>query len=313
MSKGRRGFKQRRAYRPDSRPAYWQTEAYNQQLFNMFQNDLIELALSRFKWVGLPETCNARYLEWILLTEGAATLAYPSQTSDTLLSLKAVQQGAPNMYDEPRAWRAIGATGKTNFMCNWSRGVWIWENATRYPLMVKINIWARELADILRTKQINRYHMRMPLVISAPQDRAFDAQNFYKSIGNGEPFVLAYDNFSDIQTNATMPERAREYIGDKLQTEWANTWDAVYRELGIDSMTFKAERMIEDEVNSTMQPTELARLSPLTCRRTACDKLNARFAGKLKEPITVVWARDNITDNYDMRHRYETLFGKEGQ
>ena len=168
MSKGRRGFKQRRAYRPDSRPAYWQTEAYNQQLFNMFQNDLIELALSRFHWVGLPETCNARYLEWTLLTEGAATLAYPSLASDTLLSLKAVQQGAPNMYDEPRAWRAIGATGKTNFICNWTNGVWIWENATRYPLMVKINIWARELADILRTKQINRYHMRMPLVISAP-------------------------------------------------------------------------------------------------------------------------------------------------
>lgn len=71
----------------------------------------------------------------------------------------------------------------------------------------------------MRTKQINRYHMRMPLVITGPQDRAFDVQNFYKNIANGEPFVLAYDNFSDIQTSATMPERAREYIGDKLQAE----------------------------------------------------------------------------------------------
>ena len=307
MSKGRRGYKQKKPFRPGQQATYWQTEAYNQQLFNMFQNDLIELALSRFRWVGLPETCNERYLEWVLLTEGSATLAYPSLTSETLLSLKCVQQGAPNMYDEPRAWRALGATGKTNFMCNWTNGVWIWENSTRYPLMVKINIWARELADIMRTKQINRYHMRMPLVITGPQDRAFDVQNFYKNIANGEPFVLAYDNFSDIQASATMPERAREYIGDKLQAEWSNTWDAIYRELGIDSMPFKEERMIEDEVNSTMQPTELARLSPLTTRRAACDKLNARFGDRLAEPITVVWARDNITDNYDLRHRYDTL------
>ena len=307
MSKGRRGYKQKKPFRPGQQATYWQTEAYNQQLFNMFQNDLIELALSRFRWVDLPETCNERYLEWVLLTEGAATLAYPSLTSKTLLSLKCVQQGAPNMYDEPRSWRALGATGKTNFMCNWTNGVWIWENSTRYPLMVKINIWARELADIMRTKQINRYHMRMPLVITGPQDRAFDVQNFYKNIANGEPFVLAYDNFSDIQTSATMPERAREYIGDKLQAEWSNTWDAIYRELGIDSMPFKEERMIEDEVNSTMQPTELARLSPLTTRRAACDKLNARFGDRLERPITVVWARDNITDNYDLRHRYDTL------
>lgn len=307
MSKGRRGYKQKKPFRPGQQATYWQTEAYDQHLFNMFQNDLIELALSRFRWVGLPETCNERYLEWVLLTEGSATLAYPSLTSETLLSLKSVQQGAPNMYDEPRSWRALGATGKTNFMCNWTNGVWIWENSTRYPLMVKINIWARELADIIRTKQINRFHMRMPLVITAPQDRALDVQNFYKSIANGDPFVLAFDNFSDIQTSATMPERAREYIGDKLQAEWSNTWDAIYRELGIDSMPFKEERMIEDEVNSTMQPTELARLSPLTTRRAACDKLNARFGDRLAKPITVVWARDNITDNYDLRHRYDTL------
>lgn len=307
MSKGRRGYKGRKNYRPSAQPVYWQTEAYNQQLFTMFQNDLIELALSRFKWINLPETCNERYLEWVLLTEGCATLAFPNAKSNALLSLKAVQQGAPNMYGEPRAWRAKGETGRTDFPCDWKRGVWIWDNVTRFPIMVKINIWARELTDIIRTLQINRFHMRMPMTITATQDRAYDVQNFYKAIANGEPFVLGYDNFSDIQTQTTMPERAREYVGDKLQAEWSNTWDAIYRELGIDSMPFKEERMIEDEVNSTMQPTEIARLSPLGTRRAACDKLNARFGARLAAPIGVVWARDNLSANYDVRHRLDTL------
>lgn len=307
MSKGRRGYKGRKSYRPGAQPVYWQTEAYNQQLFTMFQNDLIELALSRFKWINLPETCNERYLEWVLLTEGCATLAFPNAESNALLSLRAVQQGAPNMYGEPRAWRAKGETGRTDFPCDWRRGVWIWDNVTHFPIMVKINIWARELTDIIRTLQINRFHMRMPMTITAQQDRAYDVQNFYKAIANGEPFVLGFDNFSDIQTQTTMPERAREYIGDKLQAEWSNTWDAIYRELGIDSMPFKEERMIEDEVNSTMQPTEIARLSPLGTRRAACDKLNARFGARLAAPISVVWARDNLSANYDVRHRLDTL------
>ena len=72
-------------------------------------------------------------------------------------------------------------------------------------------------------------------------------------------------------------------------------------------MPFKEERMIEDEVNSTMQPTELARMSPLNTRRAACDKLNARFGDRLDAPVTVVWARDNLSANYDVRHRLDTL------
>lgn len=307
MSRGRRGYKQKRPYSPGSRQMYWQTEAYNQQLFDMFRNDLTELALSRFRWVNLPETCNERYLEWTLFNEGSATLAFPSKGDNRLLSLRAVQQGNVNMYDEPRKWRAMGATGRTDFMCDWSTGVWIWDNATRYPLAVKINIWARELTDIMRTKQINRFHMRLPMVITGPQDRTFDIQNFYKSIANGEPAVLGYSALDDLKLNAMLPERAREYVGDKLQEEWANTWDSIYRALGIDSMPFKEERMIEDEVNSTMQPTELAKLSPLNMRRIACDKLNARNGSKLAAPIGVVWARDNISSNYDMRHRYDTI------
>lgn len=308
MSKGRRGYKQpNKRYKPSNQGIYWQQQGYTNQLFMMFQNDLMELALSRFHWVNLPSTCNARYLEWILLTEGCATLAFAG-AEGPLLSLKAVQQGQPNMYGEPRAWRCIGQTGRTDFPADWRRGVWVWDNSTRYPLMVKVNMWAKELADIMQTRQINRFHMRMPFVITAPQDRVMDVQNLYRNITNGEPFVLGYDTFSDIEVKATFPQRAREYIGDKLQEEWENTWNAIYRELGIDSMPFKEERMIEDEVTNTMQPTELARLSPLQCRREACDKLNERFGDRLAAPLEVVWSRDNITDNYDMKNRYDTLF-----
>lgn len=301
--------KRKQAFRPDSRPMYWQAVGYQEQLFQMFCDDLINLAMARFKWTGLPETCDARYLEWVLLFDGAATIAFPAGQRGVFRSLKAVQQGIPNDYGIPTSWRAIGDTGRTQFMCNWSNGVFLYENATRYPLIVKLNIWARELADILQVKQVNRFHMRMPIVITGPQDRALDVQNFYAQIAHGEPITLGYDTFSDVQVTATMPERAKEFIGDKLDEQWRNTWDAIYRELGIDSLPYKGERMIEDEVNSTNEPTEIAALGPLGERRRACDKLNERFGDYLDEPVRVVWNRDNLTDNWDFSHRYDALMG----
>lgn len=309
MSKGRRAGKlerQRRCsknpFRPDSMPMFWQQQGYQQQLYLMFRDDIISLALSRFKWVGLPETCDAAYLEWTLLYQGAATIAYPKGNPGTFYALQAVQQGTPNMYSYPTAWRARGDTGRTDFACDWSNGVFLYDNKTGYPLLSKINIWARELADIITTKQVNRFHMRMPFAITAPQDRAMDAQNFYKQVANGEPVVLAYDTFSDIQVDTTMPERSREYIGDKLDQDFEQTWNHVYRELGIDSLPYKEERMIEDEVSSTMEPTQMARLSPLSMRRAACRKLNERFGKYLSEPIRCVWNSDIVSDNYDLMH-----------
>lgn len=288
---------------------YWQAEGYQEQLFLMFRDDLVNLALARFKWTGLPDTCDARYLEWVLLFNGTATIAFPRERAGTFLTLKAVQQGIPNMYGLPTRWRAIGDTGRTQFMCDWGNGVFIYDNPTRFPLIVKLNIWARELADIVQVKQVNRFHMRMPIVITGPQDRALDVQNFYAQIARGEPITLGYDTFSDIQTSATMPERAKEFIGDKLDEQWRNTWDAIYRELGIDSLPYKGERMIEDEVESTNEPTEMAALGPLGERRRACAKLNERFGKFLEGPIGCVWNRDNLTDNWNLAHRYDTLLG----
>ena len=56
---------------------YWASAAYNQRLFIMFRQQIIDLALTRFRWVNLPPTCDSRYLEWTLLFQGCATIAHP--------------------------------------------------------------------------------------------------------------------------------------------------------------------------------------------------------------------------------------------
>lgn len=272
---------------------YWQTANYNERMYLMLRDDIINLALSRFRWVNLPETCNERYLEYALLMDGCATIARPP-SGNILLSLNATQYGNMNMYNEPARWRARGANGRTQFMVSNKNGVFIYDNLTRYPVMSKINLWARELADIIRVKQINRFHQRIPLLITGPEMRQFDMTNILKQITQGELAVITNTSMSDIDIKAQPTEIP--FIGENLQSEYENTWNNVYKMLGIDNLPFKAERRIEDEVTSTKEPTELSALSPLECRRNACEKLNKRFG----LGIDVVWRHDNVSDNYNI-------------
>lgn len=284
---------------------YWQSAGYANALYQMYIDDIMQIALSRFKWVNMPATCDARYLEWVLLNEGAATIAHPKGAPDKVLTLRAVQQGEPNMYSNPRAWRAIGSTGRTDFACDWTNGVFVWDNLTRFPTMGKIFIWARELADIMQTMQMNRTQMRVPIFITGSQDKGTDMLNIYQRMANGEPVVLGYESLSEIKAEPMLPEHVKDYLNDKLFEEYKNAWDAVYRMLGIDSLPYKEERMIEDEVSSTMEPTELAQLSPLGCRRAACRKFNEVHG----TDIWCVWNSDISSDNYryalDTRMRAE--------
>lgn len=293
MTRRKRKGQQRTRWNVDR---YWQTAAYNENLRGMLFDDIMQLALSRFKWVDLPETCDEWYLEWCLVHDGCATIAQPASHPGTFLSLAAVTQDAPNMYSRPKRWRALGATGRTNFDVSPANGVYVYDNKTRYPLVNKISMWSRELSDIIRVKQINRYHMRMPVIMTGASERTFDMQNIVKQMGQGEPVIIGTDGLDSIDVKVWNTDI--DFIGDQLQAEYENTWNNIYRMLGIRNLPFKSERRIEDEVLSDRKPSELSALASLECRRDAVEKLNRRFGLDVK----VVLNSDLQSQNYDTLH-----------
>lgn len=302
MSRRKKG-----AYSPLKRPNYWQTGDYNISLYEVLRDDIMNLALSRFRYIGLPETCDARYLEWCLITYGRACIGFPKGKPGMWMSLQAVQQGQPNVYTYPARWRTQGANGdgKWQFAMDWSNGVFIFDNMSRFPLITKINIWARELADILQTQQMNRFHQRIPFILTGPNDREFDMTNLMGQITEGQLATITTDSISGIETKVF--NTGVSYLGAELDQTYENTWNKIYRELGIRALPFKSERRIEDEITDTMEPTDLARLSPLSCRRQALDKLNNRFGRYLDESIKVVWNKDIESDNFNVTNDYASM------
>ena len=282
---------------------YWQSAAYNERVYFGIRNIIENIALARFRWVNLPKTCDARYLERTLYWKGIATISATSTEAaknGNFFSLQCVQQGTPNMYGNPSKWLAIGENG-TQFKANGTTGYYAFDNLTRRPITQLLDIYARELTDIIRTQQIDRMHLKTPYLITAPRGMELTVLNTVKQLLGGEPAIIGNDALSNVDVQVISTDT--EFHGQDLTASEANVWNKVYTALGIANLTFKAERQIEDEVRAFKAPTDLLALAPLECRRVMCDYLNDRFGTE----IGVFWNIDYESNNYNASNDINTM------
>jgi hypothetical protein len=302
---GRRGGKNRTKptqwdyYRGYGATNFWQSSFDNNAVYRYYIDIITKMAINRFRWINLPKTCDARYLEWTLVTQGIATIAFPRKMRGTFMSLQCQQSGQPNMYDRPKAWIARGNEG-TNFGCDLRNGVVVYDNNTRYPLMSGIMQYANELTHVRITRRQNRMHQMMPFILTGPQEKKQDMCNLYKQVAGGEPAVLANDSISAINIDAL--NTGVQYLAEEFVSDETNLWQRIYTMLGIENSSFKQERQTEDEIRAQQSPATLVRLSCLQERRYACDFLNDNFSEYLDGEIDCVWNQDNDSENFNIFH-----------
>lgn len=266
--------------------SFWQSAGANQYRFRAFYNQIVNMAMSRFEWDGLPDTCNEWFLERELIFNGCAVITLAEVGGqDVFLSLQAQQQGAPNMYGLPSAWRGIGVN-RTNVAGNPSTGVFVYDNLNRTPVIDALGMYAYELADLMALKGLNRQQQKAPYILKGPQSSYQDMVNLYKQIAGNEPAVIADSDIDVINVDAI--STGVQYLADKIDADIENTWRKVYGVLGINDQPYKGERMLTEEIAEHSEPSDMTRLSPLTARRTACDWLNDRFGLN----VSVSWRRD---------------------
>ena len=311
----RRGGKQRAQQNPykcvtQGGRMFWQSQTYNQRLVQTYRNTIVQMAMSRFRWLNLPPTCDERFLEWTLLYEGVATICFPRSQPGTFYSTRATFDSKPNVYDDYPRWRSTGNNG-WNFRASKLTGTLVWDNSTRYPIMAGIEMKARELAHIQLTKEMNRFHQQVPWVLKGPANRKSDMQNVAKQVAGGELAIIAYDGFDDLQVEALAT--SVPFLGEQLAQDEKNCWNGIYHMLGIENAPMKRERQTEDEIQAMRSPSELVRMASLGERRRAARYLNDHFARYLTKPIEVVWREDNESQNWNLFHNDRALMEAVGE
>lgn len=297
---GKRNRRKREGFFGDN---YWQTDSYNARTFQKNFDMLLSLALNRFRWVGLPDTCDSRYLEWILHRNGIATLSYDAnQPTRIYTTLQAMPNGEYNMYGLPTRWRAVGYDGLTDYECDNDNGILCYYSNSRFSPWNALEIYARKMAHYERTEDVNLSQQMKPFIGIAPQEKRLELVNLLKQVEGGEPAILGDTGLLDLVNNVTVIDTKVPIITEELARSHQNVLNQALLFLGIPHLAFeKGERMIEDEARANTAPTNVMLLDCLKARRDFCEKANAKFG----MDIHVYFNEDLESYNYNYLNNVE--------
>lgn len=246
---------------------------------NMYIRVLSEISMNRFKWSGLPDTVDERFLEKILHENGLAVFFFEDKKFNCFLALRGSPAGQLNMYDNPIKYRVIGNT-QINREIGARHCVPIWSNFSRVADSDIIRIYAEQLATLDRTIEINSFNLRNTKIIVAPEDKRLSLHNMNQQIEEGVSAITV--------TNGVMEEAFSVLdLGvdprtlPALMETRSKIWAQAMLLLGIDNNPNegKNERVASAEVESNDDQVQHQRSISLNARRQACKVINRRYPG----------------------------------
>ena len=256
----------------------------NNNQYGMYLERLTELAVSMFEWKNLPDTCDERFLELTLFTNGYAVFFEDEDLSRTGLSdtdngsylaLPVATNGRWNVYNVPTKRRAYASNGY-NKTLDVNDSVMIYNNLLHTNSVNICRTYARRLYNLDKIVDVNANAQKTPVLILANEQQRLTMLQVYQKWDGNEPVI-----FGDRDLDMKLVQALRTdapYIADKIQSLKTELWNEVLTYLGISNISFqKKERMISDEVLRNQGGTIASRYSRLNARRQSADQINKMF------------------------------------
>lgn len=234
---------------------------------------LHELSINMFRWNNLPETIDERYLELILSEYGMAVFFQ----DDVLgyLTLTCAIGGTLNVYRIPTERRAYATNGYQKPLTE-NDSVLIFNNYLHTPSMSTLALYAMRLTEIERTIDVNVRGQKTPVAILCDESQLLTMKNVYKKYEGNEPIIMGAKNL-DLKT-VTSINTVAPYVADKLNILKRQVWNEALTFCGIENNTSdKKERLVSEEVLSSLGAVEAQRNVMLNAREQACKQINSMF------------------------------------
>ena len=256
----------------------------NNNQYGMYLERLTELAISMFEWKNLPDSCDERFLELTLFTNGYAVFFKDEDLINTGLSdsdtgsylaLPVATNGRWNVYNIPTKRRAYASNGY-NKNLDINNSVVIYNNLLHTNSINISRTYARRLYNLDRIVDVNANAQKTPVLILANEQQRLTMLQVYQKWDGNEPVI-----FGDRDLDMKLVQALRTdapYIADKIQALKTELWNEALTYLGISNISFqKKERMISDEVLRNQGGTIASRYSRLNARRKSADQINKMF------------------------------------
>lgn len=252
---------------------FWESGLTNNATYMQYFNRLVELSISAFKWTGLPESVDERFLELILFTDGQAVFFIDEELG--YLTLQNAMGGGFDVYRIPKKRRAFASNGYRKNLTE-KDSVIIYNNMLHTNAQLDVTMFAKRLYNLDRIIDVNANAQKTPLFIQCEKEQELTLKNLYKEYDGNEPVIFADKSLSNNPIRVLKTDAP--YICDRITELKTNIWNEALTYLGISNVAVeKKERLISDEVDRSQGGVLASRYSRLVARQQACNKINKMF------------------------------------
>lgn len=269
----------------DSFKKWLAADAFNQLTYNFYYDRLLEMSLARYEWLNLPDSVDARFLELTLFKNGRALFFEDDVLG--MLALPVIINGPFNVYKIPIRRRAftpgvssVNETDKSTVSTYHAErtnkdSVICYNNMLHTPSLNMCRMFARRLADIDRTIDVNISAQKTPVLIESDSNTLLSLKNAYKQYEGNFPVIFGKKGIAD---NVKVLMTGAPLVAPALQQLKQTIWNDALESLGIANHgADKKERVNTLEIQANQGGTIASRYSGLIAREQACDAVNRMF------------------------------------
>lgn len=254
--------------------------------YSTWFNRLYNIAISRFEWLNLPDTCNEKFIEQVLFFNGFM-VGYKDTALNSFLIMPCTNNSVLDIFGYPAKVNAYGYNGYmapnlTPYTITLGQeptradAALLYANYSRCPDLPAVLYFARKLTKIDRTIDVNINVQKTPYIISCGENQRLTVANMFKQVDNFEPAIITTKFYG---LNGEKPINVMDlkppFVADKMQTLKRQVYQEALTYLGIEANTSeKAERQVTEELTANMGETEGMRQSPLASRKQFCKEFN---------------------------------------
>jgi len=284
------------------------SQLYNFRTYLDYKARMMGLAENVFQFKNMNKFIDLAYVNSNLLIKGS--IAFFKDEVMGLLALPYTPVGALDIYGRPTSIRVIPKNGYYNRTLHRGEFVIMYDNDSHISIFPNLVAHAERMALIKTVIDTNISQQKTPRFFRTSEENKKTVEDLLNQIDGNANTVLTYDNL-DLEDTTCVLQPA-PYVSDKLTQNLRDEWSEFLELIGITNVSVqKKERMIRDEIITSMGGTIASRYSRFTARKKAIEEINELFGEKLEVefydglPTTIADVNDFLQEVSDYKDNIE--------
>ena len=199
-----------------------------QSTYNYYFMRLASIAMSCFKWDGLPDSVDSRFIEYTLFYNSNG-LFFEDEVLGHLF-LPCAAAGNFDLYNIPTKRNAYASNGFQSMKTD-KDSVLVYDNLMHMSLLPIIQTFCKRLTNLEITKDINLRAQKTPILLQCTNQQRLTLENLFMKIDMNTPVIYA-DKALDLDSLKVLDLKA-PFLASDLQKEKLNVMQEALAFLGV--------------------------------------------------------------------------------